>query len=133
MSKLVYSADARDRLEFIEPGAAQHFADNVMAILDHLLSAESPLASEEPWSAPDLVYLSMYDRLFFTWSMKTATKVYSAIAAIVLVVAVSRVDWRRSRVVLAASLGVPLGTIGGLFTANIAAGIMFLLDRRLSW
>lgn len=123
----------KDRLDQIEPGAAQHFANNIQAILDHLLSPASPLHSDEPWSPPDMVYLSLYDRLFFSWSMEAATKAYSAITAAVVALIVARVQWGQWKAYVLALLGNPLGQVAGIVSANLVASVMVVLGRSLSW
>jgi hypothetical protein len=123
----------KDLLEHIEPGAAQHFANNVQAILDHLLCPASPLHSDQPWSPPNMVYLSLYDRVFVSWSMETATKAYSVIAAAVVAFIAARVQWGQWKAYALALLSNPLGQVAGIVSANLIAGVMVLLGRSLSW
>ena len=126
--------DHRDRLEFIEPGAAQHFADNVLGVLDHLLSPESPLLSDQPWSPPNMVYLSLYDRFFFTWSLEAATKVYIGMAAVSATLILTRVvEWIKWKVFIVAIVGNALGVVAGLVSANLVAGVMFFTKHRMAW
>jgi len=123
----------KDRLEFVEKGASQHFASNVMAILDHLLSPASPLSSGEPFSPPDMVYFSLYDLVFFSWAMETGTKAYIGMATIVVALTAARIDWARWRVFAIALVGTPLGMVAGIISANVVAGILFLLGKKMTW
>lgn len=43
-----------------------------MAVLDHLLQAGSSLNTDTPWSPPNMVYYSFFDRIFVHYSMSTA-------------------------------------------------------------
>lgn len=65
--------------------------------------------------------------------METATKVYIAIAAVVFVVTGFRFDWSKGKTFVIAVIGGPLGTIAGIIAANLVAGVMVILDKKLSW
>ena len=81
-----------------------------------------------------MVYLTMYDRIFQSWSMERATQVYiGVISTLTSVVALSMIDWRDWRPLLAAFLGTPLGFIGGIVMANGVAFLMSATGHGLSW
>jgi hypothetical protein len=102
-----------------------------MAVVDHLLSPGSALLSPEPWSPPDIVYLSMFDMIYLTWTMKAADKAYVALAAVVLpVLLFNAPGWKHSIVAL---FGTPVGLIAGLLSANGVAGLMVTLGKGLAW
>ncbi|TFY75137.1 hypothetical protein EWM64_g8876, partial [Hericium alpestre] len=82
----------KDLVENIQPGVAQHFAENIMALLQYLTSDESPLPSlDAGYSKPSTVFFS-HMGTFFLYSYATARVLYalSALAAIVFVAA----TWR---------------------------------------
>lgn len=123
----------KDIVKNIEVGSSQHFTSNAMAILDYLLSPESPLGSDKEWSPPDVVYMSLYDRIFLTWSMKKADFAYIIITTIVGAVALANLRSDRAKAFGIALLGAPLGLVGGLLSANLVAGVMTLLGRQMGW
>lgn len=128
-----YYHTAKDILENIETGSAQHFSANVLAIVDYLLSPESPLRAEKPWSPPDVIYMSLYDRVFFTWSMASANYAYTAIATVIATLAIANTRRDGARALVVAFVGAPLGTVAGIVVANIIATFMVLINRRLAW
>lgn len=106
---------------------------NAIAIVDYLLSPESPLHDEKPWSPPDLVYMSLYDRVFFHFSMKTADIAYVAIATISATLALANLGRVRIKAFGLALIGAPLGLISGLISANVVAAGMTYLGKEMSW
>jgi hypothetical protein len=123
-------ADIRDCLANIERGSAQHFAGNTMAIVDYLLSPASPL-HKETWTPPNTVYFSLYDRVFFHWSMQTADSVYAALAALTLAVMFAEVQvWKVFGLAL---LATPLGIVAGAASANAVAAAMVWLGKGQAW
>ncbi|KAK8864706.1 hypothetical protein IAR55_001960 [Kwoniella newhampshirensis] len=123
----------RDTLEHIERGSAQHFGSNIMAIVDYLLSPESPLLMREAWSPPDVVYLALYDRLFFQYSMNKADGIYTALAALAAGITLRNLGRRSWKPFLVALIGTPLGMIGGLVSANILAGVLSAVGKGQLW
>ena len=120
----------KDIVEFVEKGSAQHFGDNVLAIVDHLLTNSSALASGA-FSPPDMVYLSLFDTWFFSWSMKAADKAYLVIAALVTISTFANVKWGKPMILTV--VGAPLGFVAGLLGANALAGILTLTGKRQLW
>lgn len=119
-----------DSVEFVERGSAQHFGENVLAVIDHLMTDTSALSTNE-WSPPDTVYLSLFDKYFFYWSMDAADKAYLVITALVVVVVGVNVKWGKA--MLVALLGAPLGILGAMVSANAVAGLLVLLGKRQLW
>jgi len=130
---LISVANCRDSLVYIEPGSAQHFADNIMSIVDYLMSPSSPLLKTIEWSPPSIVYLSVYDQFFISWNMATADKVYTALAALAVAVTAASGVWRTWKSFAMALFGAPMGFLVGLVCALVVAGIMILLDKQLTW
>lgn len=128
-----YYHTRKDILENIEKGSAQHFSANVLAIVDYLLSPESPLRNDKPWSPPDVVYMSLYDRIFLHWTMASANYAYVAIATVIATLAIANTRRDGVRAFIVAFVGAPLGTVAGIVSANIVAGAMVLINRKLTW
>jgi hypothetical protein len=124
---------SRDSLENIEVGSAQHFTSNIQAIVDHLLSPDSSLGGTDPLQAPHTVYFSLYDRIFISYSMKTADKVCIAITASVLALLFSQGWIRRWRVGVFALMTAPAGLVVGLGMANLVGLVMKSLGKGLRW
>ncbi|WVQ99736.1 hypothetical protein IAU59_006878 [Kwoniella sp. CBS 9459] len=123
----------KDSLNYIERGSAQHFASNIQSIVDYLLSPASPLLKAETWSPPDMVYFSLFDRVFFHYSMDKADGVYMALAAVALALVIKNLRAKRWKAFVVALIGSPLGMIGGILSANFLAGILVLSDRGQTW
>jgi hypothetical protein len=127
------AADFRDSLINIERGSAQHFTANIQAIVDQLLSPDSPLSSPAPWSPPAVAYFSLYDRVFLSYSMESADTWYMALAALGTTLIIGQGWVKKWKVGLVALVGTPLGMIVGIASANAVAFAMVALDRSLSW
>ncbi|WVQ80122.1 hypothetical protein IAT38_002223 [Cryptococcus sp. DSM 104549] len=123
----------RDTIEHIERGAAQHFASNIQAIVDHLLSPSSPLLSPAPFSPPDIAYLSLFDLFFVQVPMDQADKVYTALAGVVIALVVRNVGKRRWKAAVVAGVGIPLGMVGGLVSANLLAFTLSAVGKGQIW
>jgi hypothetical protein len=80
-----------------------------------------------------VVYLSLYDRVFFSYSMETATKAYMVLASVSTAVAVRRIDWSRWKVLALAVIGGPLGLVAGILSANAVAGLLFISNYQMTW
>lgn len=119
-----------DVVEFIEKGSAQHFGENVLAVIDHLMTDDSALGTNS-FSPPDTVYLSLFDKWFFYWSMDAADKAYLVITAIVAIVVVANVTWGKSMVITL--LGASIGILAAFLSANTVAGVLVLCGKRQLW
>lgn len=121
-----------DVLAHITPGSAQHFSSNVFAIVEHLLSPGTPLLSPEPWHRPDIVYLSLYDRVYLSWSMASANIFYGAMTAVVAVLAGTRL-FRSPRVFWLSLFGNLGGFLLGIVGANVLAAVLHFTGFRQAW
>ena len=104
-----------------------------MSIVDYLLSPSSPLLKSEDWLPPDVVYVSLYDRVFMYWSMTSADKVYTAMATVAVAVTVTSGVWRPWKPFVMALFATPVAFLVGVAFAVATAGIMILLDKQLTW
>ena len=105
-----------------------------MAAVDYLTSPSSPVLRSDEWNPPAMVYLTLYDRVFQSWSMEKATPVYiGAIASLATVLIFSSINFKVWRPLLAAFLGTPLGFVGGVAAANAVGYIMLSRGHGLSW
>lgn len=122
----------KDSIENISPGSAQHFGANIHAVLQQLTGPDSPLVSNTPWSAPDLVYVSLFDRVFLKWSMSAADKAYPALAAVVAAITFPR-SLKRAKVLALAVVATPLGMVAALAAANGWAAGLSLAGWKQTW
>jgi hypothetical protein len=123
----------KDSTKFIEVGTSQHFTSNAMAIVDYLLSPASPLGAADEWTPPDVVYMSLYDRIFLSWTMKNADKAYIIITSIIGAITLANIRRERGRAFGIALIGAPLGLAGGLLTANLVAFVMSASGKQMGW
>ncbi|KAF9644527.1 hypothetical protein BDM02DRAFT_3121775 [Thelephora ganbajun] len=133
----------KDLVENVEPGVAQHMADNTLALLRYLTSPESPLPSlDTGYTKPQTVFFSFFG-LFFRYSFQTARITYFVffIASLGFVkltyidpapaLKKGRTMWQEQLRGMAAVIAAP---IGALFGANTVAYIMTkILNKGMSW
>ncbi|RDX50882.1 hypothetical protein OH76DRAFT_1555381 [Lentinus brumalis] len=134
----------KDVVENIEPGVAQHMAENTLALLLHLTSSESPLPqlASAGYSSPQTVFFDYFGQ-FLVYSFSTAKLLYSATAIIALIVArVTFVDPApalKKGTSFISELFKGMGAasaafVGAAISANLVALIMDkVLGRPLSW
>ncbi|KAI0794351.1 hypothetical protein C8Q74DRAFT_1365816 [Fomes fomentarius] len=134
----------KDLVENIEPGVAQHMAENTLALLRHLTSSESPLPelASAGYSAPRTVFFQFFEQ-FLIYSYSTAKIMYSATFLLALVVA--RVTYVDPAPALKRGPGfvgehirgvvaVASAFIGATIGVNVVAFLMGkVFDRSLSW
>ncbi|KAI5980796.1 hypothetical protein EDD15DRAFT_2186218 [Pisolithus albus] len=120
-----------DIVENIQPGVAQHMADNTLALLRYLSSSDSPIPSLAKGfdARPRTVFLTNL-HWFFIYSFTTAKIMYVAlfIASLAL--------WRIARVQdIGTGFGAALAAMAGaVLAANLVAFLMkYVLKRPLSW
>lgn len=120
-----------DLVENIQPGVAQHMADNTLALLRYLSSSDSPIPSLAKGfdARPRTVFLTNL-HWFFVYSFTTAKIMYVTlfIASLAL--------WRIARVQnVGAGFGAALAAMAGaVLAANLVAFLMkYVLKRPLSW
>ncbi|KAL0245460.1 hypothetical protein I308_104589 [Cryptococcus tetragattii IND107] len=123
----------RDTVKHLQKGTAQHFTSNIQAIVDHLLSPSSPLLSPAPFSPPDVVYFSLFDRTFFHFPMSKADGWYISIAAVATALAFWHLSNKKAKAIVVAAIGTPLGVLGGLAGANAFASVLSATDNGLLW
>ncbi|CAE6479620.1 unnamed protein product [Rhizoctonia solani] len=117
----------RDTVENIEPGAAQHMAENTLALLSHLSSSASPLPTLQSYTPPATAYFSLLSRYFFSYHFSTAQQLYTATFLLSLPL------FRFSRLHAQSIVGVPISLVFGLASANLAAVIMSSLGQGMKW
>ncbi|TCD69495.1 hypothetical protein EIP91_007425 [Steccherinum ochraceum] len=125
-----------DLVENIEPGVAQHMAENTLALLQYLASSESPLPTlTAGYTKPTTVFFYAF-HYFFVYSFSTAKVLYTLLfgASIVLVNATAR---KGAGVISQNLKGLGahlLGLLGAVVGANVAAFLMTgVLHRGMSW
>ncbi|WWC69875.1 uncharacterized protein I206_103818 [Kwoniella pini CBS 10737] len=123
----------KDSIKYIEAGSAQHFANNIIAIVDHLTSPSSPLLQSEPFSPPNMVYFSLYDQIFIQWPMEASLPYYTALATIAIALNLKHLTAKRWKSFVISLLGTPLGMVGGAFTANVLAAVLRLTGKSQIW
>ncbi|CAL1714519.1 unnamed protein product [Somion occarium] len=132
-----------DLVENIEPGVAQHMADNTLALLLYLSSAESPLPSlTEGYSKPATVFFHALSH-FWVYSFQTAKVLYGA--SLVFTIIVVRATFvppapalRQGRGIISENLrgvfALSVGILGALIGANVVAFVMrSVLNKGMSW
>ncbi|KAI0820291.1 hypothetical protein BC628DRAFT_1524628 [Trametes gibbosa] len=133
----------KDLVENIETGVAQHMADNVLALLLHLTSEESPLPElATGYTRPQTVF---YEHLgiFFVYSFATAKVLYSITFVVALLVTrATYVDPAPALKKGSSCLGeqvkgiaaVSASFVGATVGANLVALIMDrVLGKSFSW
>ncbi|KAH7923703.1 hypothetical protein BV22DRAFT_1068281 [Leucogyrophana mollusca] len=133
----------KDLVENIEPGVAQHMAENTLGLLQYLSSSDSPLPSlASGYARPTTVFFSHLG-MFFIYSFRTAKILYTTlcIASFVLVSRTS-VDYAPAlkkgsgvlRQQIKGILSVCASALGAIVSANVVAFVMQrVLHKGLSW
>ncbi|KAG8969548.1 hypothetical protein FRC03_001987 [Tulasnella sp. 419] len=126
----------KDLVENIEPGAAQHFADNVYAIVHYLTtSPSSPLPQLAKGATPvTSLYYSMLGRWFIHYEPATARKIFTVALATSLAILISTAGFDFVALVAKSIISALLSIVGAILSANVVAFIMkVLLNARMSW
>lgn len=67
----------KDLVEYIEPGVAQHMAENTLALMQFLSSPESPLPTlTTGYTKPTTVFFSILNSIFVQYSFATANALH---------------------------------------------------------
>ena len=131
-------------MEYIEPGVAQHMAENTLAILKYLSSDESPLPQlVAGYHKPTTVFFSIV-HLFFLYTAETAQMMYTTllVGAIAFTYATYRDPSARPgttgvSVWAAHRQGILLltvGLLGSVIAVNAHAIVMHrYLGKNMSW
>ncbi|KAI0358143.1 hypothetical protein OH77DRAFT_1421438 [Trametes cingulata] len=133
----------KDLVENIEPGVAQHMAENVLALLLHLTSTESPLPElAAGYTRPQTVFYEHFGH-FLVYSFTTAKLLYSGFFIVALVIA--RTTYVNPAPALKkgtsflgehvkGAIAVSAACLGAILSANIVAFLMDkILGKSLSW
>ncbi|KAH7910240.1 hypothetical protein BJ138DRAFT_132560 [Hygrophoropsis aurantiaca] len=133
----------KDLVENIEPGVAQHMAENTLALLEYMSSPDSPLPSlASGYARPSTVFFSHLG-IFFMYSYRTAKILYSVLfLASIILVSRTSVDYapalkKGSGVIgqqMRGILAVSASALGAILGANLVAFTMQrVLFKGLSW
>ncbi|KAH7098555.1 hypothetical protein BKA62DRAFT_712707 [Auriculariales sp. MPI-PUGE-AT-0066] len=126
-----YYHTRKDIVANIEPGVAQHMAENTLSIVEHLTSADSPLGNmtTSGFHKPSTTFFSLFGSYFFQYSSRTALIMSGTVAFNAYGLARSTVGLKR---VAGGTASVLIMLLGALLSANILA---FIMDRvhPLSW
>ncbi|KAB5589515.1 Zinc metalloprotease [Ceratobasidium theobromae] len=124
---LLLTTGGRDVVENIEPGVAQHMAENTLALLTHLSSSDSPLPGLQNPTPPKTAYFSLLSRWYFSYSFSTAQRLYTATLLLSLPL------FSPSRLHAQSMVGVPLSLVFGLGSANVVALAMQSMGQGMKW
>ncbi|KAI0032979.1 hypothetical protein K488DRAFT_48677 [Vararia minispora EC-137] len=137
----------KDLVKHIQPGAAQHMAENTLAILKYLSSDESPLPQlTSGYHKPSTIFFSYVSRAFFLYSHNTAIVMYATLAQLSVTFViwtykdpapairkrglVPRVWWAQLRAIVSLCAGF----LGAIVAANAHAAVMHrLMGKNMSW
>ncbi|KAF9475846.1 hypothetical protein BDN70DRAFT_953709 [Pholiota conissans] len=134
----------KDLVENIQPGTAQHMAENTLALLRYLSSKKSPLASlTAGYSRPTTVFFAHVGPTFFMYSFTTAKVLYTVLFTFsFFLVRGTFVDpapalknghgfWKEQG---KGTVAVISGMTGTLLVPNVVAVIMkSVLNKGMSW
>ncbi|CAO1635451.1 unnamed protein product [Sympodiomycopsis kandeliae] len=130
----------KDLPDYIQPGAIQHFGENVLTIVDYLTtSEENQLAKVAPTPRSEApVYFTLLGKFFINIPAKTFKGLSMGLSAFTNFQIQSSVKAERHFAALKATTLCIVGTIGGLLAAIAASNAVALvmtrgLDRSLSW
>lgn len=133
----------KDLVEHIEPGVAQHMAENTLALLHYLSSTESPLPSlTTGYTKPSTVFFQSF-RHFFVYSYATAKILYAILFGVTTFFAVAIYTpptpaLRQARGFVGDHLrglfAVGSAVVGALAGVNVVAFVMAtVLKKPLTW
>ncbi|KAF8625164.1 hypothetical protein AX15_005531 [Amanita polypyramis BW_CC] len=127
----------KDLVENIQPGVAQHMAENVLALVKYLSSDRSPLPTlTEGYAPPSTVFFS-HIGVFVIYSFTTARIMYASLclASILWIRFTDAQSGLGLWVAQARGVAAVLtGFVGGVVVANVVAVVMAkVLGRGMSW
>lgn len=128
----------KDLVKHIQPGVAQHFAENVMAIVKHLtspLGATQVLPSlARQVTPPTSIYFSVVGKYFFLYSVQTAWKVLLVVLLATASLLAGTTGPELRRTIWKATGGVLGSLVGAALGAGVTASIMAkILEAGMSW
>ncbi|KAF8521632.1 hypothetical protein BU17DRAFT_45701 [Hysterangium stoloniferum] len=130
----------KDIVANIEPGVAQHMAENTLALLQHFTSPTSPLPSliSVTPHKPQIVYFTVLGRWFFKYTFSTASTLYLTLCGAsftflsMVTQAPSTISVIKSH--LPGMRNVLIGLVGSIISANVVALVMDkVMGKALSW
>jgi hypothetical protein len=114
--------------------AQKHFGDTVLAVLDHLLKPGSALNTDTPWSPMNSVFYSLYDRIYISYSMKTADLLCFGSLVAFVALFFARTEKSHRGVYYKALFGPILDLVTGLLAAIATAILLrYILNKGQSW
>lgn len=113
-----------DLVEYIEPGALQHFGDNIVAMLKVIGASDPSKFIGIKKARKTLYFTALGGKILIMVKSSTATIAYLGIFVASIALAIARMDRRYLSGYLACSIAAPLTMLSGIVTANIAALVM---------
>ncbi|KAH6874322.1 hypothetical protein BKA70DRAFT_1350465 [Coprinopsis sp. MPI-PUGE-AT-0042] len=130
----------KDLVENIQPGVAQHMAENTLALIQYLTSSSSPLPElAAGYAKPRTVYMGYLGQMFIQYSFTTAKLMYAALfAAVVVYARSSYTPAKRGEsfwtVQVQGAVAVSTAIVASVLVPNLVALLMrFVLKKSLSW
>lgn len=123
-----------DLVEYIEPGALQHFGDNVVAMLKAIGSSDPAKFIGLKKVRNTLYFTALGGKILVMVKASTASIAYAILFAASVAVAVSRIPSSCVSGYAACFISVPFTMVSGVASANVAALVMTrVLARPLSY
>lgn len=124
-----------DTVEYIEPGAMQHFGENTLAILKYLASEATAADLRGIKKAKEILYFTILGgKIFVMMKANQVTILYGIMLLLSLVIAHQRLRWDRLTGYIVCFLSIPLSIVSGLVSANLVALLMTqVLDKPLAY
>ncbi|TFK48370.1 hypothetical protein OE88DRAFT_1684387 [Heliocybe sulcata] len=124
----------KDLVANVEPGVAQHMAENTLALLTYLSSPLSPLPTlATGYAKPRTVFFSHLG-VFFVYSYATARVLYSAVFVLSSLLVWNIKGGVRGMKEVGRGIGAVVGgAVGAVVGANVVAVVMRGTGRGMSW
>jgi hypothetical protein len=130
----------KDLVENIQPGVAQHMAENTLALIQYLTSSSSPLPElAAGYAKPHTVYMGYLGQMFIRYSFTSAKIMYAVLCAAVVVYA--RTTYTPAKrgesfwtVQVQGAVAVSTAIVSSVLAPNLVALLMrYGLKKGLSW
>lgn len=123
-----------DLVEYIEPGALQHFGDNVIAMLKAIGSSDPSKFTNLKKARDTLYFTALGGKILVMVKASTADIAYTILLFASVALAISRMHRSYISGYIACLLSIPVTMVSGIATANIAALVMTkILARPLTY